>query len=382
MGNFDKGIAMLRLQPNELSFGRVELNKTYTKLLTLINEQQTPLDFAIRPSNRERYTVYPSSINLPANSSTTVQVQLRVEKFANRKRAETKGQRDSFKITSRYFEQKIWSTWSLQPAHRSDSAPSENENSSTEAIEFPSDHHRRHLNDRLDLFNRFAVKVDGSNTGNNNLDQAAATSFDDSDIVRSSERGGSTSLRKDEDGRPSNHAPGTSQNADTVSSVATTEPTPFTNGNSESERSKTQHKIAHTNDNQREAHPEGVRERVHDGAGTDGINHSRSNNASVFNGARDGSEALRSGQEHQQKMPPAHQHRQSVGSLQNAQDADTASSSLHDQPHRRLLRARDAEVHQLRAQLSILEGRLASRESELVDCRQQMVRPSLMRAQD
>ena len=375
---------MLRLQPSELSFGHVELNKTYTKLLTLINEQKTPLDFAIRPSNRERYTVYPSSINLPANSSTTVQVQLRVEKFANRKKAETKGQRDSFKITSRYFEQKVWSTWWLQSAHRSDSAPSANENS-TEAVEFPSDHHRRHLNDRLDLFNRFAVKVDGSHKGN--LDQASATSFDNSH-VGDSERAGSTSLRT-EQGRTTNTAESIQIN--NTASVAI-EPTPLNDVNAASEASKSPHNIDAASHTQLESQHEGVRQRVHNDAGSD-IRHSRSNNISVLKSTREGAESTGSVQEQgnsrrQRRMPPANQHRQNDDSLQRAQHEDDFSS-LHNQSHRQdaaqraslsrpvnspNLQARNAEVQQLRAQLSILEGRFAGRESELADCRQQMVR--------
>lgn len=164
---------MLKVHPPELLFGAIELDKTYNKLLTVTNEQATPQDFVIRPSSKERYSVYPSHINLPPKSSTTIQVQLRVEKFANVKKAQTKGQRDSFKIKSRYFEQKIWSTWSLLSTVPSD--PSKDEGIEG-PVEFPT---VTDESDRLKLFEQFGVRSDH--------ESRPVVEVEDSDSAHSSE---------------------------------------------------------------------------------------------------------------------------------------------------------------------------------------------------
>ena len=105
-------MSMLRIAPSELIFRDVVLRKPYVQWLTIRNAADTAVDFTIRPGSASRYTVAPSRVSLPENGSVRVRVTLRIERFANRKRGEN-GQRDTFHVKSRFFDEKFHAVFFL-----------------------------------------------------------------------------------------------------------------------------------------------------------------------------------------------------------------------------------------------------------------------------
>jgi hypothetical protein len=66
--------------------------------VTLTNTLKGPAEAEIRAGSSDRYTVSPASIRLRPGESATVDVRLKVLRFANKQKAVEQGQRDAFHI--------------------------------------------------------------------------------------------------------------------------------------------------------------------------------------------------------------------------------------------------------------------------------------------
>ena len=374
---------MLSLQPAEINFGRVEFNKRYTRLLTLTNEQSTPLDFAIRPSNRERYTVYPSSINLPANTSTTVQIQLQVSKYANRKKAQTKGQRDSFKIKSRYFEQKVWSTWFLQ-LDGDDGTASSGGAGSGRAVEYPA----HGDNDRAEMFDRFATTPATAPAAPAALEQETgrvqtSTALDEFPVGGSSS-GGGLPIASDEEQQPRSSVAGRVDNDDDRQQRL---------GGSPDSSLPAPLPVPHSQQYQpNRRRGESVSPMMgQDSETSDSIDsHTHEPPRQTY---VDGSDGLLAHQQRGQRQQDSHgvllprrsvAHRRAHSfdlnthrSGESAIDDDNSSVRLNDgAAQAAALRNKDDEIRHLKAQMTVLQGRVEKTDQEATYATQQLVRRS------
>eukprot|EP00891_Asterochloris_glomerata_P000304 jgi/Astpho2/304/Aster-02189 len=93
---------------------------TYCQTLTVSNHLQATVEAQLRAGSPERYSLSPSSITVKPGQSVTVDVRLRLLRFANKQKAVEQGQRDIFHIKAStagaaYFEQKFYSTFYLAP---------------------------------------------------------------------------------------------------------------------------------------------------------------------------------------------------------------------------------------------------------------------------
>lgn len=73
-------------------------SQAYSKTVTVSNNLGATVDASIRCGSSERYTVEPASISLKPGHSCSVEVCLRVLKYAQKKKAAEQGQRDVFHI--------------------------------------------------------------------------------------------------------------------------------------------------------------------------------------------------------------------------------------------------------------------------------------------
>ena len=71
------------------------------------------MEATLRAGSHERWTLSQQHISLKPQQSVDVQLQLRVLRFAQRRKALTQGQRDVFHISAPYFEQKWHATFFL-----------------------------------------------------------------------------------------------------------------------------------------------------------------------------------------------------------------------------------------------------------------------------
>lgn len=83
------------------------VRQTYTQTVKLTNHLRATVEANIRAGSPERYTLLPASLTLRPGQSATVDVVLRVLKFAARKKATQSGQRDIFHIRVRLSSQGI-----------------------------------------------------------------------------------------------------------------------------------------------------------------------------------------------------------------------------------------------------------------------------------
>ncbi|GMH42030.1 hypothetical protein BSKO_09949 [Bryopsis sp. KO-2023] len=111
MGERVSGI--LSVQPEELVYQGVKFNQVYTQKAVFTNTLSANVEASIRPGSPERYTVSPTDIRLKPGESTTVEISLKILKYAHVKKAASQGQRDIFHIKSKYFDQKYYSTFFL-----------------------------------------------------------------------------------------------------------------------------------------------------------------------------------------------------------------------------------------------------------------------------
>ena len=98
--------------PSELVFQDVQLHQAYQARVELHNPHDAPVDLKIKSSASQRYQIRPEKVHIEPQSSITVIVRLKVMHFPNKRKAKA-GQRDYFHMTSRYFEQKFFTTFYL-----------------------------------------------------------------------------------------------------------------------------------------------------------------------------------------------------------------------------------------------------------------------------
>lgn len=72
--------------------------QTYCQTLTVSNHLQATVEAQLRAGSPERYSLSPSSITVKPGQSVTVDVRLRLLRFANKQKAVEQGQRDIFHI--------------------------------------------------------------------------------------------------------------------------------------------------------------------------------------------------------------------------------------------------------------------------------------------
>ena len=72
--------------------------QAYVQKLALTNTLQATVDASIRAGSPERYTVEPASFKLGPGQALTIEIRLRVIKFAQRHRATHQGQKDIFHV--------------------------------------------------------------------------------------------------------------------------------------------------------------------------------------------------------------------------------------------------------------------------------------------
>ncbi len=87
----------LSLDPRELVFRNVHLGVEYTQQLQIRNEGP-PVDLELKPGAAERYSIAPRVLRVEQGAIATVNVTLKVLKFAQRQKAIDHGQRDSFHV--------------------------------------------------------------------------------------------------------------------------------------------------------------------------------------------------------------------------------------------------------------------------------------------
>ena len=90
----------------------MQLHQAYQARVELHNPHDAPVDLKIKSSASQRYQIRPEKVHIEPQSSTTVIVRLKVMHFPNKRKAKA-GQRDYFHMTSRYFEQKFFTTFYL-----------------------------------------------------------------------------------------------------------------------------------------------------------------------------------------------------------------------------------------------------------------------------
>ncbi|KAK9818004.1 hypothetical protein WJX72_005629 [[Myrmecia] bisecta] len=106
---------LLSLDPEEVFFSDVRLNQGYCQTVTFTNNLKATVEATIRAGSSDRYSVSPTSICLKPGQSATVDVRLRVLRFAQKKKAVEQGQRDIFHVKATYFDQKFFATFFLAP---------------------------------------------------------------------------------------------------------------------------------------------------------------------------------------------------------------------------------------------------------------------------
>lgn len=77
------------------------LSQTYKQFLSVTNTLKGTIEASIKPGSGDRYTVTPSTLRLKSGESMTIEVKLRVIKFASQQKATGQGQRDVFHIKVR-----------------------------------------------------------------------------------------------------------------------------------------------------------------------------------------------------------------------------------------------------------------------------------------
>jgi chromosome segregation ATPase len=103
----------IEVRPNELVFEHVQLHQSYTARVELFNPHEADIDLTIKPSAAQRYQIRPEQVHIPAGKSSSVMVRLKIMHFPNKKKGKT-GQRDYFHMKARYFEQKFFTTFTLE----------------------------------------------------------------------------------------------------------------------------------------------------------------------------------------------------------------------------------------------------------------------------
>jgi hypothetical protein len=137
---------VLQVQPAELIFNNVRLQQTYSQTVQITNPLSVPVEFSIRPSNSQRYTVTPARLCLEALATLSVAIDLKLVRFAESKTRPgqaRRGHRDFFHIKSDYFDQKFNSTFYFL-----DSAPSPSGSRRRAASDKGGSHRRSHAADQ------------------------------------------------------------------------------------------------------------------------------------------------------------------------------------------------------------------------------------------
>lgn len=89
--------------------------QTYRQTVTIRNTLNASVDATLRAGSPERWTLAPQHIVLKPLQSLDVDLQLKVLRFAQKRKAVQQGQRDVFHISAPYFEQKWHATFFLAP---------------------------------------------------------------------------------------------------------------------------------------------------------------------------------------------------------------------------------------------------------------------------
>ncbi|GFR47836.1 hypothetical protein Agub_g9614, partial [Astrephomene gubernaculifera] len=105
----------VNLEPEEIYFRDVRLSQVYVQTLRVTNTLRGPIELTIKPGSSERYTVAPSSLRLRGGETGSVEVRLRVLRFAQKQKAVEQGQRDVFHVKGSHFDQKFYATFWLAP---------------------------------------------------------------------------------------------------------------------------------------------------------------------------------------------------------------------------------------------------------------------------
>lgn len=67
----------------------------------MTNTLRGPVELTVKPGSSERYTVVPTSLRLKAGETGSLEVQLKVLRFAQRQKAVEQGHRDVFHLKVR-----------------------------------------------------------------------------------------------------------------------------------------------------------------------------------------------------------------------------------------------------------------------------------------
>lgn len=115
--------------------------------VTIRNTLNSHVEATLRAGSPERWTLSQHQISLKPQQSVDIQLQLKVLRFAQRRKASTQGQRDVFHISAPYFEQKWHATFVLA-ATQSGGAASAASRSTSAALgaskePLPNEHRRQ-----------------------------------------------------------------------------------------------------------------------------------------------------------------------------------------------------------------------------------------------
>eukprot|EP00775_Hariotina_reticulata_P001932 gene1932-2262_t len=122
---------MLLLEPRELVFTDVRLEKVQTQTIRLTNPLRAPVDVDVRSGSSDKYSVHPSSFRIKPEEVLDIAISLRVPaKFAQRQKATEAGHKDHFFIKTPFFDQRFDAVFFLHPDEVSSSSASSARSSS------------------------------------------------------------------------------------------------------------------------------------------------------------------------------------------------------------------------------------------------------------
>ncbi len=112
---------------------RLARTQAYRQNVTIRNTLNSHVEATLRAGSHERWTLSQQHISLKPQQSVDVQLQLKVLRFAQRRKALTQGQRDVFHISAPYFEQKWHATFFLAASDGNAAAAATSSNSTAAA---------------------------------------------------------------------------------------------------------------------------------------------------------------------------------------------------------------------------------------------------------
>lgn len=75
--------------------------QTYSGSVTLRNNLSATVDVSVRPGSSDRYSVHPERLVIKPGDVGTVDIKLKILRFASMKKATLQGQRDIFHIKAK-----------------------------------------------------------------------------------------------------------------------------------------------------------------------------------------------------------------------------------------------------------------------------------------